>query len=681
MLKMTLKKIKAILCAVVFQFAVSAVCFADGVIVDGAGNIPVGSYFDAAVKADGLAAPVKVELAAGRLPFGLRIGVEGRIGGIPVAVERATAKLKVTDAAGKTIEGDVAFAVTDERFRLLYTELPVAQIGKRTVVKLEGQGGTPPYSGCKIDRVRTFVDGGAAKFGAKAPAVDSAPAWFSLAPDCTVSASPDKEAIVIFVVSAKDSAGVTAREFYALRAAADPSKPGWLEDKAREYNRDYQDRFSPYGLTVEIDPKGAYWNYGDSAMWTGTYLAGAAYFYAVTKEPYALANLDKALAATTRLREITGVPGLIARAYENDEWVGRAEHPHIMPDENEHRYLVKDGPYKGWRVLTTASRDQYTGVFWGNATVFDVVDDSSLKARAAANIVSMASHIWDNKMRIVDPDGKMTRHGLMSGMGISDADGVKHYDPYAGPARIANGFNAALLLNWFDLAANTAPDSATRKLWRDRYLALVSKEPNPEPGREFERDYISKLKKLYVYGEAFIDYYETAWFNLNLLFNNYFHLIRFENNDKLRAKYRDVLTYLWVDRKEMSNGCEEPTKRRAGREKNPHFTWQYLAAEGDRDPDKIFDALSELIIFPRGPKTTFAFIDPIDLPTVPGHPDWTCEPVPVQYRLSEDFYWQRAPYHLNKGLPSGVDGRQFAGVDVITPYWMGRYFGFVPGNI
>jgi hypothetical protein len=610
----------------------------------------------------------------------LTVSARGTISGVPVAVERTAARIKVTDSAGKTAGGDVSFAVTDEKFSLIYRDLPVAQLGKTTTIKLEGQGGAAPYGGCKVERARTFYDGGAAKFGAKAPAEDSAPAWFSVADDCSITAKPDKEAIVIFIVSAKDAAGNAAREFYAMRAAADPSKPGWLEAKAREYNKDYQERFSPYGLTLERT-NGANTGYGDSAMWTGTYLAGAAYYYAVTGEDYARANLDKALAGTTRLREITGVPGLIGRAYENDEWVGKSDRMQIAPDEADHRYLVKDGPYKGWRVLTTASRDQFTGVFWGNAAVFDAVNDPDFRHRAGENIVSMAAHIWDHKMKIVDPDGKMTRHGLMSGYGISDSEGEKHVDPYAGPFKMANGMNAVMLLNWFDLAANTAPDEATRKLWRDRYLALVSKKANPEPGREFEKDYLSLLRNLYVYGVEYVGYYETAWFNLNLLFNNFYGVIRFEREDKLRDKYKAVFRWLWEDKKQMADGCEDPTKRRAGRERNPHFTWQYLAAEGDRDPDKIFDAVSALIVFPRGPKSPYKIVDPIQTKTVPGHDGMACEPVSPQYRNVGDFFWQQNPYTVYSEPSAGEMGRELPGVDVITPYWMGRWYGFVPSNI
>jgi len=660
--------------------AIAAGAAQAAVEVPGADRIGIGNWYEADILVDGKAGR-EVKLISGKLPFGLRVENGRKVRGYPAGIERTAAVLQTVSDSGEAVRNEVEFAVVDEKFRLVYRELPVVKTGEQAEVKIEGQGGEPPYSGCSLARVSTFRNGGAAVPGKKRPAVDTAPSWLSISEDCTISASPDEEAIVLMIVSAKDSAGAVAKEFYALRAADDPAAQGWLEQKAREYNKDYQERFSPYGLTLEIDGKGAYHSYGDSAIWTGTYLAGAAYYYAVTGEEYAKLNMEKALHATTRLREITGVPGLIARAYENDEWVGRSPEPHIKPAPAEHRYEVTEGPYKGWRFLSTASRDQFTGVFWGNATVWDLFDEPAYREEASNNIVSMASHIWDNEMHIMEADGKHTRHGVMSGYGIQDSSGEKSCDPYTNGCKMANGFNAALILNWFNMAATVAGDRGTQDLWRERYRNLVMKEPNPEKGREFENNYTGQLKKVYVYGEAFIEYWETTWFNLNLLYNNYFHLTRFEKVDKLRTKYRETLEWLWQDKKEMADGCERPEARRTERERNPHFTWQYLAARGDRDPDKIFNALAELIAFPKGPRAPFDVADDVKIATVPGHDDWACEPVPIEYRKPADFQWQREPYSVFGSWPWQGDGRNFPGADVITPYWMGRYFGYIPSGI
>jgi len=652
---------------------------AAGISIPGSDTIEMKDYFKAPVEVEGWdEGTYTVEITEGRLPFGLRLADGATVEGYPAAVEETETVLVATGDDGRTTEGRITFTTVKRGFNLLYRELPVAPVGEKTTVKLDFAGGKPPY-GCAISRVETFT-AGATEPGYRRPSTKEAPGWLEMGGSCELIAEPDSEAVVLMVVTARDSSGSSDDEFYALRAAKDPAETGWLEKKVRDYNRDYQERFSPYGLTLEIEADGSYSGYGDAAIWTGTYLAGAAYYYAVTGEDYARKNMKKALDATTRLREITGVPGLIARAYENDEWKGVRDKPYIQPDASRNRYEVKEGPYKGWRFQSTASRDQYTGVFWGNGIVYELFDDPELKEQASENVVSMAAHIWDNDMHIMDVDGKPTRHGVMSGYGIQDHEGEVNYDPYTSPARVPNGFNCTLILNWFDLAAATAQDEETYNLWRGRYRDLISNEPNPAPGRSFERNYISHMKKLYVYGEAFNSYWDTVWFNLNLLHNNYFHLVRNEQNDKLREKYRDLFRYLWKDKKEMDSGCEYPEARRVERERNPHFTWQYLAAQGERDPDLIFNALSELMAFPAGPQQPFEIKVDVEIETVPGHEDWACEPIPIEFRKDSGFVWQRNPYKPVHWEPA-APGRNRPAADVITPYWMGRYFGYIPGNI
>jgi hypothetical protein len=663
-------------------FLLHAPALASGVSVPGADAIAAGKPFDAPVQAQGVAQPGSVKLISGKLPYGLRITRDGRIAGLPTAVERTSAVIKVTGADGAAAEGEVAFAAAAPEFRLIYRDLPAVKLGETVRVQIQGQGGAAPYGGCRIEMARTFY-ADAAEPGAPAPAVDAAPEWLAIGGDCALTAAaPDREAVVLLVVSARDAAGATSEEFYALRSAADPSAPGWLESKAREYNKHYDEVMSPTGLAHEMYYDGSYAGYGDTAIWTGTYCGGAAFYYAVTGEDYARANVEKCLTGMTQLREITGVPGLIARSYEVDEWKGRRDKPIIDIDPAHNQYEVKEGKYKGWRFRGTASRDQFTGVFWGNAIIWQILNEPDFAARAAENITAMAAHIWDNNMHIMDVDGKHTRHGVMSGWGIQDSDGEKNYDPYVNPAvKVPNGMNSAMLLNWFGLAAAAAPDPQLRETWRARVMGMVSKCPSSEPGREFECNYVGNLKKVYVYGEAYNDYYETVWFNLNLLFNNYYHLILFEPNPKLADKYRDTIRYFWEDKKQIpeGSGCDAPTARRAGRERNPHFTWQYLAAQGAREPRRIFGAVSELMAFPHGPRKAFEPKVPMTFAAVPDHPDWACEPLPVQYRVTSDFQWQRSPYKIGSNWPTG--DRYFQGIDMITPYWMGRYYGFIPGNI
>ena len=53
--------------------------------------------------------------------------------------------------------------------------------------------------------------------------------------------------------------------------------------------------------------------------------------------------------------------------------------------------------------------------------------------------------------------------------------------------------------------------------------------------------------------------------------------------------------------------------------------------------------------------------------------------LPVEQRPSSDFIWQRNPFKLDGGANPN---RQYPGIDVFLPYWMGRKAGVltVPGD-
>jgi hypothetical protein len=301
-----------------------------------------------------------------------------------------------------------------------------------------------------------------------------------------------------------------------------------------------------------------------------------------------------------------------------------------------------------------------------------------MRAAAAENIAAIAAHVWDNEMKIVDVDGAATDYGVLSGYGH---DGL---DPYELGVYLENGMNAAMLLNWFQLAAQLAPAAETRQAFAGRLEDLIADAPNPAPGREFEHGYLDLLDKSYAYAAypAGFDYFESMkWFNVHMAFSNYFHLVRRAEDPELRRRTLAALqSVLWEDAEPMDSGCDAPAARRARREHNPHFSFQYLAAVGDRDAEVLFGCLSQLLWFAAPPRRDYRVDNPLGVATVPGHPDWACEPVPVHLRPpSSNYIWHRSPYRHSGG--DDTPGREDGGGDGFVPYWMGRYYGFVPGNI
>ena len=49
--------------------------------------------------------------------------------------------------------------------------------------------------------------------------------------------------------------------------------------------------------------------------------------------------------------------------------------------------------------------------------------------------------------------------------------------------------------------------------------------------------------------------------------------------------------------------------------------------------------------------------------------------LPVDKRCSTDFLWQRNPFELDG---TGSPYEQPPGVDMVLPYWMGRFYKLLP---
>src|SRR6476660_7931290 len=122
-------------------------------------------------------------------------------------------------------------------------------------------------------------------------------------------------------------------------------------------------RHMPFGIIVDpvfASPDSeqivSYTHCGDSAIWTGHYLAAEAFRYKVTGSAEALDNVKAAMGGITSLLDVTGT-NLVARCYVpmNSPYaqaITQEEAPHGV-------YQNRDGYY--W--IGNTSRDQYSGVF------------------------------------------------------------------------------------------------------------------------------------------------------------------------------------------------------------------------------------------------------------------------------------------------------------------------------
>src|SRR5215475_10181337 len=158
-----------------------------------------------------------------------------------------------------------------------------------------------------------------------------------------------------------------------------------------------QARHMPFGSI--LDPINAsststqiigYTRCGDSALWTGAYLAAEAFRYNVTRSADALANVKIALSGLKGLSDVTG-DNRLARC------IVAADSPYAAGIEAEEaNNTVHQNP--PWVWIDNTSRDQIVGAFFGLGAAFDLVDDPSVKqtiADLASRLTGFISrHQW-----------------------------------------------------------------------------------------------------------------------------------------------------------------------------------------------------------------------------------------------------------------------------------------------
>ena len=165
----------------------------------------------------------------------------------------------------------------------------------------------------------------------------------------------------------------------------------------------------PYGTVLDPIFAGpassqivGYTRCGDSAIWTGHYLAAEAFRYQVTQSPAALANVKQALAGIQALLNVTGT-NVLARC------LVPLNSPYAAGIQSEE---AANGIYTnssaGYFWVGNTSRDQYLGVIFGLGVAYDMVNDAGVQAsisQIAAQLIGfLEGHAWT----VVMPNGTIS---------------------------------------------------------------------------------------------------------------------------------------------------------------------------------------------------------------------------------------------------------------------------------
>jgi hypothetical protein len=446
---------------------------------------------------------------------------------------------------------------------------------------------------------------------------------------------------------------------YALVLACVPSSHAQaisnsspLVEKAAYLQRDLIDKHLVDGLYVSIvpaSPEGVKLrhtvddpgNVIHAGVWTGRYLAGVAYQYAVTKDPAVRKHGGDLLVGLRRLQEVTGKPGLLARGYLQGH--GPVEGFERGGGDSAHWHQGQ-GPLAEYRFYSDVSVDNFNAVLYGYALYFDLAADDEQKKTIAYDVDRLMTHLLDNQYRIIDLNGKVTEWGHV---GIDpdpsrDEYYLKFYAKELAHYTVGSGWHPSLRASLMALPdLLIAYHISGKPRYIDEYRKVVARfGENPEPPRDVRPFSLERVARVNHSSEG--QAYEAL-----------FNLIRYEKDPKLRAKYNRWLIDLW-DMNWMEGNALYTFMTLALSPKLPH---------ADESLRLSVDTLQHYPVDRVMRPVMNSILKDIELSPYPdrGGQKQAAKPVPMDERpLDNEYAWKGNPYAVDGWLKPAVTSIQFS---------------------
>jgi hypothetical protein len=396
--------------------------------------------------------------------------------------------------------------------------------------------------------------------------------------------------------------------------------------KARHFRDALVERhLSPEGMvlyrvnleTLRTDlESGRYPDLADTPTFTGLFAATSclrASLETGAMREQALDDARRALEGLRFLMDVTGVRGLLARGAR------RVRAP--QADEGAKKWLPGQGEFADYRWRGDVSMDQYA-----NGLVSAVWACRGAYPREVAGLVrDAAAHLLANGMKLVDPDGEVTRFGDLS-------------------RRSGAGFNSIAQLTGYAIFALAAQlDDDVR--WADQVERLRNRDRVPAR---------SRTTNLRVFGITNYSNDLMAW-NLHRVL---VQLAR-ETGDPALPDLRHGMYRSWL---------------RVRGDGNPYFAASFCRVEPrDCDWRALREGRELLERFPLekrkvAPTPELSRLPRRWLPGRKGRPQ-ARRRVPIELRPPSSLEWKSSPYRLTGGTSPETE---YTGLDFLAAYWLYR---------
>lgn len=421
--------------------------------------------------------------------------------------------------------------------------------------------------------------------------------------------------------------------------------------------------------------------WGDSGLWTGTYLAAESFRYATAKAKLATgedptfwtAQLDEALARVVRMVDKYDLLVNIAEGWHTTTEVQQNPSPvspigfgggvvqgergmlmrACAPVDSPPNKAMGDNkrvfgpfPWKGvdYKCETAPSRDTYAGTTFGLLTAFDLVGDDlgERKGHIRDDVLAMASFLVKYGWNYPRPHGNVS---------VPEVQDGHDFDNFISPLFV---YVPMARLNLAQAARHVATGTDAQAQW-DAVWAEELASQGPLLASSMEVDAVEP---------------NAGYYKYNLHHLTGYSLVRLEQDPAVRDLFMQALSVM---------------DRTTGDDVNAHFEAITYALTGETSRrDAAIDHLREWVDYrdnvvvdnnPRCGTELECVPDDqkeIDVVVVPGTSTKlrARRPLPVADRPPTDFLWQRPPTQLAGS--TGVT-HQAPGIDYLLPYWMLRY--------
>jgi len=177
-----------------------------------------------------------------------------------------------------------------------------------------------------------------------------------------------------------------------------------ISAEIRERHLPFGTIFDPVFAAPQSDEIVAYSRAGDSAIWTGHYLAAESFRFAVSGAPDALGNAVLAVESLQALVDVSGT-NLLARARIPADSPFAAA---VLREEAPNGIHSSQIGGRLFHWIGNTSRDQYLGVFFGLSVAYEWIHNAALRGRIAALATRMLDFLIANNWNVVMPNGSIS---------------------------------------------------------------------------------------------------------------------------------------------------------------------------------------------------------------------------------------------------------------------------------